>query len=235
MTTATKRDEIRFDIVERIPINVMNVCFSFFSTNFADVRSIFRKFFKTSMTMFKCWKMLIGIKFSNTFFRAKLTFIVFFSRFSYRKFLLAVFAFTRNLSFSSFIRAFSRTIFLFRVFKPAFSNVKLFVTRSAIHSNLRYFKSFIRAFCRAKTLLLVDGSMLLNVKGFIANSACQFNSIISKLMLANSRAKEVFMPFNLVSICFKRFAALGAFCNHKQDVSTRTIYCQPTTSGANAK
>lgn len=234
MTTATKRDEIRFDIVERISVYVMNICSIFFMANFTNVRSFFREFFKPTMTMLKMWRMVISIKLSNTFFRAKLTFFIFFNRFAYNKFLIAIFTRTFNISSLCFKSTIPRAIMFFSIFKPRFSKFKTLFTISAFQFNKdTYSKSFIRTFSGAKTFFLSKSSIFLNIKMFITNSTNQFHSFISKFMLANGRAKKIFMPFKFIGKCFKRFMTIRALRKHELDFSTRMIYRKEQTTGAN--
>lgn len=232
MTTSTKSNEVRINIVMLITIFMMYVRFTDFFANFALLTSsIKRHFLKPTMTMFEKWRLITFAKNIAACFRTKTTSFIFVCRLGNEKFFSAGFASLINMSYLRFIETIKRAKSTIRMFKSRLEKFKFNTTRFTVFFNSGYNESFISTIFRAKTFYLIRNSEWNRFKFIITYSTRQLNSFFSECMLTFSRTKKVFMFFEFIGMSLKRLIALRTLCNHRYHNTRREKLNQPLSQG----
>lgn len=233
MTTTTYSNKINKFIIPIISVNVMNFSFSNFFTNFTLVRScISRHFFKPTMPMFIRRRILLNAKNDVTFFRTKSPSSIKACRITNRELFFTGFTGFRYLSFLRFIKTCVGTISPIRMLKSRLQKFKFSSASFTLNFDFRNFQGFIGALFSTKAFFLIFDSMSRNLKTTAANSTNQSATSSFKSVLANARAKKMFVSFNFIRISLKRLITFRALCNHRFYDRIRANLNQHVNQGA---
>lgn len=230
MTATAQSDKVFINIVPLVSIDMVDISGSNLATRFAGIRpSFFAYFFKPTVSMFKKWGLFSSKVFGETFLRATLPFSFIKSKFVNSEFLRAIKAYTFYTSRRFVSKTILRTIDFIRMFEPRFKVFKNFPASNTSSSFFRDHKSFVGTYFGAKAFLLIFYTIVCYLKRLRTNTTNKINSIFLEIMLAVSRAKKIFMPFNFVRKSIKSFVTVGAVsfhtenCNRSRDCCTATI------------
>ncbi len=219
MTRSAKCNKVPFFIVELVPVDMVDIGFAFLFANFARIFTNSSVYF-----LLPAESMLIGrgvfsnAKLGIACFRAKLTPSSGFSGFVAIKRLAA--RFTGRVVFRLLILPATcfRAIEFTAIFKPRLQKRECFTAINTVSRHSRHASCHIRTLTAAKTFLLIFNPISRHLKRLFTNATNKVNSIASKFMLTNSRAKEAFMILYFVSKRVKFQTAVGAIDFHRYNI-----------------